>query len=239
MAQGVDGNWYGYFGDKTKVDAADSFANNLDFGTDANPTLATGDFNEATNVYQSTNVLNGNSAGAIHNPPVLSAWNSTGTGTGSGVTGFGHNSTQGQIGVITTGDWPFIQLYDFTTGEYSFNVVYEQAGADEVVTLDYNSGDLDDFAGIELDRNAASQESDVHLTLTDNQLNIDPTSEDKVIFFVGTTGSETMSFTNGTVPGVIGQGNGAYKAWSNTFGDNGKLIINYDTSGSRYKCICR
>jgi hypothetical protein len=123
-------------------------------------------------------------------------------------------------------------LYDFTTGEYSFNVVYEQAGSDEVVTLDYNSGDLDDFAGIELDRNAASQESDLHLIITDNQLNIDPTSEDKVIFFVGTTGSETMSFTNGTVPNAVTAGLGGYKAWSNTFGDNGKLIIDYDASSS-------
>ena len=30
MAQGVDGNWYAYFGDKTKVAAADTASNNLD-----------------------------------------------------------------------------------------------------------------------------------------------------------------------------------------------------------------
>ena len=32
MAQGADGNWYGYFGDSTTVAAADTAANNLDFG---------------------------------------------------------------------------------------------------------------------------------------------------------------------------------------------------------------
>jgi len=138
------------------------------------------------------------------------------------------NFSQGQIGVLQTGDWPFIQLYDFTIE--TFDVVYEQAGADEVVTLNFNSADLDDYASIELDRNSASQESDVHLTITDNQLNIDPTAKDVVIFFVGTSGSETMSFTNGTAPGVIGQGAGSYKAWSNSFDDNGKLLINYDTA---------
>ena len=37
MAQGADGNWYGYFGDSTTVAAADTAANNLDFGVDANP----------------------------------------------------------------------------------------------------------------------------------------------------------------------------------------------------------
>ena len=32
MAQAVDGNWYGYFGDSTAVPAADTAVNNLDFG---------------------------------------------------------------------------------------------------------------------------------------------------------------------------------------------------------------
>ena len=36
MAQAVDGNWYGYFGDKTAVPAADAATNNLNFGTRCN-----------------------------------------------------------------------------------------------------------------------------------------------------------------------------------------------------------
>ena len=35
MAQGIDGNWYGYFGDSTAVPAADETDNNLDFGLDS------------------------------------------------------------------------------------------------------------------------------------------------------------------------------------------------------------
>ena len=39
MAQGVDGNWYGYFGSSVEITAADTAANNLDYGTAAaNPT---------------------------------------------------------------------------------------------------------------------------------------------------------------------------------------------------------
>ena len=69
-------------------------------------------------------------------------------------------------------------MYDLTIE--TFEVVLEQAGADEVVTLNYDSGDMDDYAGLVLDRNSASQGSDIHLTITDNQLNIDPTAEDIV-----------------------------------------------------------
>ena len=104
----------------------------------------------------------------------------------------------------------------------TFDVVYEQAGADEVVTLNWDSADLDDFSSVELDRNAASQESDVHLTITDNQLNIDPTAEDIVIFDV-TTGSETVSFTERDATDT-------YQAWSNSFDENGKLVIDYDAN---------
>jgi hypothetical protein len=111
-----------------------------------------------------------------------------------------------------------------SSGTYHFDVVYEQAGANEVVSLTYTSDDLDDYASVVLDRNSASQESDVHLTITDNQLNIDPTAED-VVLFRTTTGSEGVSFTNGTTYTAKD-----YLKWSNTFDDNGKLIINYDTN---------
>jgi ATP-dependent HslUV protease subunit HslV len=62
---------------------------------------------------------------------------------------------EGQIGLKDTGNWPLIQLYDFTIG--NFDVVYEQAGSNERVSLDYNSSDLDDFAGMTLDRNSVEE----------------------------------------------------------------------------------
>ena len=119
MAQGVDGNWYGYFGDKTTVAAADTAANNLDFGTDADPLLVIGDWTEANNVFHSA------AAGVVSNAPELSNFNKTNTATALydpyGV---------GQIGV-SNAQWPIIQLYDLTIE--NFDVVYEQAGADERV----------------------------------------------------------------------------------------------------------
>jgi len=72
-------------------------------------------------------------------------------------------------------------------------------------------------------------------------LNIDPTNEDIVLFFVGTSGSETMSYTNGTVPntstegiaqGTADDGQGAYNAETMGFGDNGVLKITYNTNSA-------
>jgi hypothetical protein len=232
MAQGVDGNWYGYFGDSTAVPAADIAANNLNYGTDANPTLFTGDVAEATNVFVYNNMLHTNQAdGVIRNAPALSAWNGTDIMGSNAARASQSNSTQGQIGVQNGDQWPFIQLYDFTIGQ--FDVVYEQAGADEVVSLDYNSADLDDFASMTIDRSSASQGSEVHLVITDNQLNIDPTAEDVVIFYVadgraGTTIPNGVSFTNSTLSTY---GNEDFLAFDNTFDDNGKLLITNNTNG--------
>jgi len=211
MAQASDGNWYGYFGSAVEVLAADTAGNNLDFGADDNPDLYIGNFAAATNVFQAA------VAGTVGNAPSLSNWNSS-----AHHLGVAEFADRGQIGVKTAADWPFIQLYDFTIG--TFDVVYEQAGADEVVSLDYNSGDLDDFASLELDRNAAPQGAQVHLTITDNQLNIDPTAKDVVIFYVGDTAAPSVSFTTGAAYGSTD-----WLEYDNYFGDNGKLIINNNT----------
>ena len=137
-------------------------------------------------------------AGTIANPPTLSDYNNTNNVGGDPVTSNAdQSSTLGQIGVNGT-EWPFIQLYDFTQG--AFDIVLSQAGQDEVVTLDYDSSGLDGYASVVVDRLSATQGSEVHLEIFDQALNIDPTNEDIVIFFVQTSGSETVSFTNGTQP---------------------------------------
>ena len=127
-------------------------------------------------------------------------------------------------------------MYDFTVG--TFDVVYEKAGPNEVISLDYDSSGMDGVAGMTLDRNAAGQGSQIHLTITDNQLNIDPTAEDIVIFYTE-TGLEGVSFTNATTDsrtsdptGGINYHSNQYKAFSNSFDDNGKLIINNNTNSA-------
>jgi hypothetical protein len=219
MAQGADGNWYAYFGDQAQVIAADGADNNLNFGTTDVLDGITG-----TNIVN-FNTTNGNyyqgaADGVVSNPPNLSNWNSSKANASS--------AGAGQIG-ISTSEWPIIQTFVFTDQDYTFDVVYEQAGADEVVTLTFDSADLDDYASLELDRSEASQGSDVHLVITDNQLNIDPTAEDIVIFYTGGSGSSAglgVSFTDGGAAATSD-----YKPYSNAFDDNGVLIINNATNG--------
>jgi hypothetical protein len=238
MAQGADGNWYAYFGDKTAVAAADTASNNLDFGIDGVP-LQLG-ANDAA--FESVNIYMNATDGVISNPPELSNRNNTvsdqsiakGTSTAAQllVATFGI----GQIGLIDSAEgatngqiqdqWPMIQLYDLTIE--NFDVVYEQAGPDEVVSLNFDS--MEDYSSLVLDRNSASQGSDVHLVITDGQLNIDPTAEDIVIFYTNSDGrgvdGEGVSFTDGT---NIAAAN--YLAYDNGFDDNGKLLINNQTNG--------
>jgi hypothetical protein len=222
MAQAVDGNWYGYFGDDTAISAVTPGAvgtQGIMFGTDSAPTVAEGDFNEATSVFNQ----DGRGGSSIQNAPSLSNFNKTDSTQGAANTS-GQYYGIGQIG-IKAATWPVIQTYDLSIE--TFDVVYEQAGADEVVTLNYNSADLDDYASLSLDRNSASQESDIHLDITDNQLNIDPTGEDIVIFYTE-PGSEGVSWANKTSTISVT----AYVAYDNSFDENGKLTIDNDTAGT-------
>jgi hypothetical protein len=253
MAQGADGYWYAYIGSDTEVTAADTADNHLQFGFEG--AASTGDgaslsgnflgqdsigVNHLGNDGLTTSALSvfmNATIGVITNPPTLSDYNHTlNVGTGDNhikTMNYDQSSTVGQIGLNST-EWPFIQTFDLRQGE--FDIILEQAGADEVVTLDYNSGDLDDYSSLTLDRNSATQGAEVHLTILDNQLNIDPTNEDVVVFFVSSDATlASVSFTNGTVPesmDVDNTGRNNYKAYDNYFSDNGKLVINYDAAGA-------
>ncbi len=246
LAQGVDGYWYAYIGaygyiDDSGSDDFDSTANNLNYGDPGNGAkagkigqhhLGSAHAGQADMTTGASYTLTGAAAGTITNPPTLSDYNNTNNVGGDPVTSNGdQSSTLGQIGVNGT-EWPFIQLYDFTQG--AFDIVLSQAGQDEVVTLDYDSSGLDEYAVVNIDRLSATQGAEVHLEIVDQALNIDPTNEDVVIFYVETSGSETMSYTNGTVPNLSDANSlsSFYLAENMGFGDNGVLKINYNTNGA-------
>jgi len=239
LAQGLDGNWYGYFADSTDVSLlANVSTDQLDWGTTGailsyEAGSGTTAITNYTTVYQSSSTAN-EFGGVIDNPPKLSNWRSL-NGTSC--------DACGQIGVNPL-QWPFLQVFDFTQGD--FDVILEQAGTNEVVTLDHNNADLDDYASLTLDRNAATQGAEIYMFIVDQQLNIDPTDEDKVIFKVPTNGTTTgagIAWTNGTFNwSLIEAGNWAANAVNASgyvaagaghgFGDNGKLLINFDTTSS-------
>jgi len=236
MVQGADGYWYAYIGNNASVVAGDVADNNLNFGTQ-------GTVSGVTNNSGTINMYHTVGAGVIGNSPGLSNWNSTTNADGS--------TTLGQIGLQTSSQWPFIQTLDLTMD--NFDIILEQAGANEVVTLDWETGDMDEYAGISFDRMSATQGAEIFIEITDPALNIDPTAEDIVIFKVrnNNTGSlsstaglsgdrPSMSFTNGTLPVAATAGylltqtveNSYFKAATNDFGDNGLLTINNNTNGA-------
>ncbi|MDC0036036.1 hypothetical protein OAI97_01025 [Nitrosopumilus sp.] len=244
LAQGMDGNWYGYFGDNTSIAAVDAVTTDqIDFGAAGTLTAANGGTHTIygsavyTTIDSQLDGTTADNSGVIDNPPALSNWNS------SGVAAPAVCDACGQIG-IASGEWPFIQTFDFTQGD--FDIILEQAGADEVVRLDHNNEDLDDYASLTLDRNAATQGADVFMLINDQQLNIDPTDEDVVLFKVATDGTQSTSsvaWTNGTIPGEwtvqsTFAANTAQQLFipmdrdNHGFGDNGRLAININTTES-------
>ena len=96
----------------------------------------------------------------------------------------------GQIGILTNGAaWPIVQLYTLNpTG----NVIiqYQKGGGAQTTTLTFDT--VEGFATSSLDRTIYPQSAQVHLTITDLWLNIDPTDEDSWTF--GTQSSNSTSF---------------------------------------------
>ena len=241
MAQGVDGYWYAYIGaygfiDTSGTEDYDSTDNNLDYGVEVADNLIGQDHHGVRGAadttvthYASQVIVNCNYWSYYKSANVIRLQQHSKCGGDPTTSNADQSSTLGQIGINGT-EWPFIQLFDFTQGD--FDIVLSQAGQDEVVTLDYDSSGLDSYASVVVDRLAATQGSQVHLEIFDQALNIDPTNEDIVLFYVPAAGSGgSVSFTNGTIPTQTANGlANEYKAETMNFGDNGVLHINYNTN---------
>ena len=80
------------------------------------------------------------------------------------------NIPQKAKGEITAA-WPFIQTYEFPS---TVEIQYNKAGGTQITTLQFT----DNADGLSLDRSNYPSGADVHVTITDHRLNIDPTSDD-------------------------------------------------------------
>ncbi len=131
-----------------------------------------------------------------------------------------HSSANGPGQIhLDTNLWPFIQLYTFTGGG-SIVVDYNKGGGTQSATFTFDT--VDGFAGLELDRPVYPQGSQVHVTVTDTWLNIDPTDEDSWTW-------ETTGDNKGdTYYDVFGEGNANSPNGINATSDT--LLINPITS---------
>jgi len=190
MVQAIDGNWYGYFANRQSANAADATqlsdsGSGLDFGVGCTAVSATDvagiTLTETKGVYFPRALT-----GVTHTPGVLADC-STASGTGNllmhvvreskTINPYTHPDVGPGNGQISLADnmWPFIQLVDLNpTGNVVIN--YNKGGGTQSTTLTFDT--VDQFANLELDRTVFTRGAQVHLTMTDLQLNIDPTDED-------------------------------------------------------------
>ena len=182
MVQATDGNWYGYFASQEHAELADANGADagLEYGTLCTITQAengiaitpgTISFSETNGVYVPRNTCESSTTDVMIN--VLREHKTINDPSTSVATG--------QIGV-NANYWPFIQLYELTV---SGNVVvqYNKGGAPQSITLGFDT--VEGYASMALDRASYPHSSQVHATITDLWLNIDPTDEDSWTFATG------------------------------------------------------
>ncbi|EGP94413.1 Putative PKD domain protein [Nitrosarchaeum koreense MY1] len=205
MVQAVDGNWYGYFADKTMATTADqtvvgkTTGEGLDFGTFCSSATLLDPSNLNVTVSETVGIavgagVTGGTQGTTS--PFTACTTFTAGDTQNVIreqkaaNGFPTSARVGQIG-IDADVWPFIQLYTLTTGG---NVViqYNKGGGVQTTTLTFDT--VDQFSGVSLDRTTYPQKAQVHATITDLWLNIDPTDEDSWTFGANSTNSEKGTY---------------------------------------------
>jgi hypothetical protein len=267
MAQAVDGNWYGYFADQTKSSIADSTTTaagtglGLNFGT----LCATGTTTEtflgitigdtvgvSVPLGNLTGSIGANGTSTGDNLTVQCALTSGGGATGDNANTTGHMNvvreakdlnlmtgiTGGSIGQIGLSDkdvWPFIQFYDLNpTG----NVVvqYNKGGGAQSTTLTFDT--VDNFASASLDRTVYPTGGQVHVTVTDLWLNIDPTDEDSwtwTTLATNSTGYYQVFDENGNTDhdGTLSTANDIVSVKSSLMcEDNCTLLLNADAQST-------
>ncbi len=194
MVQAVDGNWYGYFADRTHAILADSTTtvagSGLDFGTfcDAETT----DLGTAPSIVTVTETVGiaipttGGANAAIgfdSDGKITIDCDTITIGTDDiqnvlreekDINSFPSATEAGQIG-INPNFWPFIQLYNLSVGG-NVNIEYNPGSGLQSTSLTFDT--TESFASVELDRATYPLNAQVHVTITDLWLNIDPTDED-------------------------------------------------------------
>ena len=205
MVQATDGSWYGYLAQRAAAVLADSTApaegtaaagNGLDFGTFCDSASGVALGLSALGIADSEGVaiprdlgVDGGTAGAPIGGPITHHCATLPTGSP-----FGNVLREpptpapfptpgvdvGQIG-IDAAAWPFVQLYDLPIDDV-VSIQYNDPGSPEQVDLVYVD-DMDLLVDWFVDRPSGyPRNAEVHLTIDDFWLNVDPTDEDSWTF---------------------------------------------------------
>lgn len=232
MVQAVDGNWYAYFADKTMAMIADSTTlhegKGLDFGkfclntTPSNvigislsDTVAFSLPNSASDGSNGQNTIpacnNVGNAALIVNHVIKSAPQLSAPG-----------GMVGQIG-INSAAWPVVQLYTLSQGG-DVVIQYNKGGGTQTTTLTFDK--MDQFASLSTSSSPYLPGQNVVITLTDHQLNVDPTGIDVWTFGAANANAiEYRLFDYNTVDGAQYNQNIKPNLGNMMFESNGLLTI--------------
>jgi len=251
MVQAVDGNWYGYFADRTQAQIADqtvvgnTAGQGLDFGSfcdnDTNLTDGAGlavTFGETVGIAVPDDGTSGGVQGTATIEGVANICPGVQTADTMNVLreektiNTSITDVPGQINLEPTA-WPFIQLYNLNpTGNVI--VQYNKGGGAQTTTLTFDT--VDQFAALDLDRTKYPTAAQVHVTVTDLWLNIDPTDEDSWTF--GTNDTDANVGEGEENPGISTN----YQVFDENGGDQGAGsatgIININTPGTLGALMC-
>ena len=111
--------------------------------------------------------------------------NPTGTDAVASYAGTDQNVVKAAKSLVNGNDWPFIQTYIFPG---TIEIEYNKAGGTQTSTLTFDDADS---PGLSLDRSIYPAGAQVHVTIEDNRLNIDPTSDD---IWAWNTADQTMYY---------------------------------------------
>ena len=223
MVQASDGYWYAYVAHEASAKTVDSFNANgsLDFGTFC-------DAEESKQLFYNgkvagTTFVNGNDCVAPERDQDVNVLKSVKT-----LNTYPDNE-YGNTDLSHPDYWPFIQLFDFSD-DATIKVVYNGGGSNQEVRLQYEDS-MDDDASYSLDRSSYPHGAEVHLTINDNQLNIDPTDEDIWTFNTDADNLATYYYVfdesgaSATTTSPIEVVDYLPTLQQASFGDNGFLII--------------
>ena len=168
MTQGTDGHWYAYVADTNMariIDNATKIAGTgMDFGVECNdPGFLKGSFDNMAVVFTSGRTCDSSTDPGFMQ--MIRAAKSPADG-----------ATLGNNGLLDANHWPFIQTFEMSA-DYSMSIIRGVSDIPVRFTID-------DRAALELDRESYPRNSDVHVTVRDMLLNVDPTSEDLWTFDV-------------------------------------------------------
>ena len=241
MVQTVDGNWYAYFVVDDMAQIADSSVVfpgfGLDFGEFCQPSsLVTGisliDSDGFAIPRDITSASNGIELFGICNTDITSS----DAFVNHVVREYKQINLQapdvGQVD-LDPDAWPFIQLYQLAL-DGLVEIKYNKDGNPQQINLVYLD-DADGYADLSLDRYDYPNNAQVHVTITDFQLNIDPTDEDSWTFGTNMTNPIAVyqAFDENGVLDADGIGDAAdiHVTLSNlNFDDNGVLLLDLDAN---------